>query len=255
MYVYDFCIIIYVIIPQSASCVSIWLILLITAERTSCLVWPFKVHEIFSQKNTKLFVLSIITFFILLTTSAGFCLQYNNLNSNKYYKIYFNSVYQLFKILFGAWLPSLIGLCLNITFLVYLKKMTAKKQPHMNNNNNNNNDDANSTRNETQLTLMILTISITFLVLILPYSVFELMHKLLSRETFNYFISTKNARYVQRATLLLIDLNHSTNFFLYVLTAKRFRNELKRILFFCKNNKDKHFLIKYRSVININDYK
>lgn len=226
---------------------------MITAERTSCLVWPFKVYEIFSQKNTKLFVLSIIKFFILITTSAGFCLQYNSLNpnqcsiknSNKYYNIYFNSVYQLFKILFGAWLPSLIGLCLNITFLVYLKKMTAKKQPHMNNNN-----DANS---ETQLTLMILTISITFLVLILPYSVFELMHKLLSRETFNYFISTNNARYVQRATLLLIDLNHSTNFFLYVLTAKRFRSELKRILFFCKNNKDTHFLIKYRSVIT--DYK
>lgn len=191
----------------------------------------------------------------MVTSSAGFCLQYNNLNpnqcsiknSNKYYKMYFNSVFQLFKILFGAWLPSLIGLCLNTTFLVYLKKMIARKQPHMNNNNNNN-----RTRNETQLTLMILSISITFLVLLLPYSVFELMRKLLSRDTFNYFISTNNARYVQRATLLLIDLNHSTNFFLYVLTAKRFRNELKRILFFGKiNNKDTHFLIKYRSVINI----
>ena len=102
--------------------------------------------------------------------------------------------------------------------------------------------------NEKQLAIMILTISITFFILTVPYSIYELMIRLLDNKTFNYYIPNKIRRKnIEKATLLLVDLNHSTNFFVYVLTTKRFRNELKNIFFFWKK-KDTLMLIKYQSV-------
>ena len=81
---------------------------------------------------------------------------------------------------------------------------------------------------------MLLAISISFVVLTMPYSLFELMRKLLNEETFYQIIPRNRVREFQRATLLLIDLNHSLNFFFYVLTAERFRIELVNIFMFWK---------------------
>ena len=90
-------------------------------------------------------------------------------------------------------------------------------------------------KKETQISIMILAISISFLILTIPYSLFELMRKLLEPQIFNYFIPKQKVRHFQRATLLLIDLDHSTNFLFYVLSAQRFRNQLKNIFSTNKN--------------------
>jgi hypothetical protein len=90
-------------------------------------------------------------------------------------------------------------------------------------------------KKETQISIMTLAISISFLILTIPYSLFELMRKLVEPEIFNYFIPKHKVRYFQRATLLLIDLDHSTNFLFYVLSAERFRNQLKSIFWSNKN--------------------
>jgi hypothetical protein len=92
---------------------------------------------------------------------------------------------------------------------------------------------------EKQITIMLLTVSISFVVLTMPYSLFELMRKILDHETFYSIIPKNKVRDFQRATLLLIDLNHSTNFFFYVLTAERFRTQLKSILMFWKKETPK----------------
>ena len=62
------------------------------------------------------------------------------------------------------------------------------------------------------------------------------MRKFLNEQTFNTIIPKNKVRVFQRATLLLVDLNHSTNFLFYVLTAERFRNQLKNILIFWKKD-------------------
>lgn len=69
-----------------------------------------------------------------------------------------------------------------------------------------------------------MTISISFIIFTLPYSTYELLRKLGANS--KWF---KN-RNLLRACMLLIDINHSTNFILYCLTAQRFRNELKNII-------------------------
>jgi hypothetical protein len=80
---------------------------------------------------------------------------------------------------------------------------------------------------EKQITIMLLTACISFFILTMPYSAFELMRKIGANSPY-----LKN-RNVMRAFMLLIDINHATNFILYCLTAQRFRTELKDIIFKC----------------------
>jgi len=177
-----------------ASLISVWLIMITTAERTVSVVWPFKITRIFSKKNCKIIITSMIIFFLVLTSSAGMCSEYNepkpylcSIRGNTFCKYYFNVVYPIFKSLFGSWLPSLIGICLNTIFIIFLKKISNKR-------------------------------------------------KNITKRASHAIIPKNKVRVFQRATLLLIDLNHSTNFIFYVLTAERFRNQLKNIFIFWKKD-------------------
>lgn len=76
---------------------------------------------------------------------------------------------------------------------------------------------------ERQISIMLLTISISFVLLTFPYSIFDLFRKFGLKSNF-----LKN-RVLLRSVMFLIDLNHSTNFVLFCLTARRFRIELKNI--------------------------
>ena len=78
-----------------------------------------------------------LIFFIVLTSSAGFCSQHDQQkpyscviksDSKNFYRFYFNSVYQLIKSIIGSWLPSLIGIGLNITIIYFLRKASNERQ-------------------------------------------------------------------------------------------------------------------------------
>jgi hypothetical protein len=214
------------------------LVIIVTLERTISVVYPHKLKEIFSKKKCKIIIICIVIVILIITSSAGFCCQYYrpkpylcSLNDKDNCKYYFNNIYQIFKILLGSWLPSLFGFCLNTTFIIFLNRISSNRrklfQMHTTTTTIN--------KKETQISIMILAISISFLILTIPYSLFELMRKLVEPEIFNYFIPKHKVRYFQRATLLLIDLDHSTNFLFYVLSAERFRNQLKSIFWSNKN--------------------
>lgn len=270
--VYEYCRLIYIIIPQTASFVSVWLIMITTAERTAAVVYPLKVSIMFSKKRCKILIICMIIFFFLLTSTAGFCSYHDperpylcmiKGGSGSFYHLYFQTIYQILKSTLGSWLPSLIGICLNITIIVYLKKasnerkniihrssITNEEANTINIIKNRSNVESssvnrqsllngqkkislnNNTSKEKQITIMLLTISISFVALTMPYSFFELIRKLIDHQTLNKVLSNHQVRKLQRAMLFLIDLNHSTNFIFYVLTAERFRNELKRIFIF-----------------------
>jgi hypothetical protein len=84
-------------------------------------------------------------------------------------------------------------------------------------------------REARQITFMLLSISIVFVILTLPYSIFELLRKL------NVSFRFLKSRTYLRACLFLIDLNHSTNFVFYCLTAQKFRSQLVEILCSLRN--------------------
>jgi hypothetical protein len=73
---------------------------------------------------------------------------------------------------------------------------------------------------ERNITFMLTAVSITFVCLTVPYTVFELLRK------FNVHPIFRN-RILHRAVVLLLDCLHASNFILYCLSGKKFRRELK----------------------------
>ena len=75
---------------------------------------------------------------------------------------------------------------------------------------------------ERQITIMLIAISLTFLILTLPFSIHELSRKL-------YPQSKHFTRFTQRLVIFMLDCLNATNFILYCLVGKKFRKELKNI--------------------------
>ena len=189
----------------------------------------------------------MILLFLALTSSISFCLEYSQfkpyLCSIRDYgncKFYFNNVYPIFKSILGSWLPSLLVICLNAIFIFFLKRVSKRRREITRRAQNIKANNSSINNKEKQITIIVMAISFSFLILTMPYSIFEFMRKMLDHKTFHEIISANKVRTFQRAALLLIDLNHSTNFLFYVLTAERFRNN---ILIFCK--KDSNLQVRY----------
>ena len=86
---------------------------------------------------------------------------------------------------------------------------------------------------ERQITIMLISISLTFLILTLPFSIHELHRKL-----YPYEKKFQN-RITQRTVLFFLDCLHATNFILYCLIGKKFRNALMNVLLSKKEARDK----------------
>ena len=335
--IYDLCILIQVI-PQAATFISVWLIIITSAERAAAVLVPLKVAFIFSRARCKLIIGMMILAFLVLSSSLSICINHSpnqpyycqirgNKNGKCFY--YYTYVFPWIKSAFGSWLPSLLGISLNLVIIFELYKasnarkiisssyrsslrtnkearknsvksnftnkslrgsiITHRKGSNLSPNTLNEknffrqdtldmtdehspkeknrkpselsefslrnkkrslsplkNDFYTNTQSnlvaqiyhpkEKQITIMLLTISLSFILLTLPYSAFELLRKL------NVDYKWLKNRNVMRAFMLLIDINHATNFILYCLTAKRFRNELKTIVctkFYLKDHDQK----------------
>ena len=286
--IYDLCIFIQVI-PQAASLISIWLIIITSAERTVAVTFPLKVQIIFSKIRCKTIMLFMIIFFIGLSSTTSICIHHSkqqpyycqirgDLNGTCFY--YYTYVFPWFKSIFGSWVPSLLGITLNLVIIRALykaansrknittksslqrkgsfielenlenRRLSAKKSLSRSTKSTRSvrslPEPSLATTNqskEKQITIMLLTISLSFIILTLPYAIFELLRKL------GVGFKILKSRTFMRVCMMLIDINHATNFILFCLTAQRFRTELKKILFptenlnLIKNSRPKLLLI------------
>ena len=282
--IYNLCILIQVV-PQAASFISVWLIIITSAERMIAVLRPLKVGIIFSKKRCQSIIILMILFFFALSSSLSICISYS-IQQPYYCQIkgsqngtcfqYYTYVFPWIKSSLGSWMPSILGICFNLVIICELYRASRERETitnaksKINNSNHNHNHNGVSSnllqvqsnlvstksrsnldlskqnggggggghKKEKQITIMLLTISISFIVFTLPYSTYELLRKLGVKFTW-----LKN-RNVMRACMLLMDLNHSTNFIFYCLTAQKFRTAL--VENFCgnannnnKNNKNK----------------
>ena len=236
--VYEFCVLIYIIIPQTANYTSVWIKIFMAIERTAIIVFPFK--KIFSRKTCKIIIACIILIFLLLASTAGFCSHYDKKkpylciikgDNGSIYEFYFHSVYQIIKSTLESWLPSIIDLIFTFIMILEIRNLSNRRRIIITSNR------SSSLRNQKdrQLTMMLLATSISFFLLTLPYSLFELDRKLFDCKTLYLFVDKKNLRKLQRTCLFLVDLNHSTNLIFYFICAETFRNKLNR-LFMCRKN-------------------
>jgi hypothetical protein len=172
--------------------------------------------------------------------------------------IYYNYIFPWFRLLLGSLIPSIICITLNIIIITFLyralinrKNITTSNKQQQHQQQEEESTEMITTRTNTrlrrfssshpqqqqqqqqstmpskerQITIMLVCISVSFVILTLPYGIVEILRHHKSRGSSNLKISRK----MLRACMFLLDINHATNFILYCLTAQRFRNELSII--------------------------
>ena len=245
--IYDSCILINVI-PQAASFISIWLIIILSAERTVAVISPFKVQSIFSKVRCKATILFTCFIFMGLSSTMSLCIRHSKCKPH-YCEIkgiqnglcfnYYNYVFPWFKSIFGSWIPSLVGITLNLIIIKELYKAAhsrksiisqssfkrneffvrleserekLKQNSHFSKysfqskksfkmSSNENNFITSCPSKERQITIMLLTISFSFILLTLPYALFELLRKL------GVGFKILKSRTFMRVCMMLIDVS------------------------------------------------
>ena len=188
--------------------ISAWIVLFSSAERTAAVKYPLNVAQIFSRKRCIYMIMAVFCIFLSVTSSFQLmcfefseakhhCQIYGGINGTCF-KVH--TYYVLYRSTISTWLPIVIGTCLNSTIVVLIYRAHNKRQ-QMTVENNQRSGSYDSSVNtsqllicnnglkhgdkkrredqkELQITIMLLMISISFIVLTLPYSLFELLRKL-----------------------------------------------------------------------------
>ena len=221
---------------------AVWLMLSVTVDRFISVVFPLKRRDLCTPKRAVVCCVSLLGAALLknlhifwtrgrqvtqqpdgtyVTTECGFP----------------RPEYEHFETFIRPWLAFTLYAFIPITGLVVLNVSIAvalwrhsKKQENSNNQTDGNNSRAS--RQAAQLTWMLLTVSVTFTILITP-SIVVLIAK--------PYVATSPARSASYSLLeavadTLAYVNHSSNFFLYCLSGAGFRKEVKR-MFSCGKNR------------------
>lgn len=258
--IYNFCIYLQFVIPQAVAWISPWLIVLTTIERTVAVWKPMRVTSIFSRRLCVLLILFICLFYISLSSTQALCLTYSPQQpyycqhkgkEGSYCHRYLVSVFPWLKSSLMSWLPCLIALILNTIIIFTLYKASkkrklitqfsisshgtingrcssngierAKKRPALNKKNSSI-IEVQMVIKEHHITITLLAISLTFILLTLPYSTFELLRKL------KINLDILKDRHALRSVMFLLDCLHAINFILYCLTGARFRHALEDLI-------------------------
>lgn len=215
---------------------SAWLIVTITLERYIGVAHPLKAGRISTRTNAK-----IIISCIYIASFALSCFPFWTIGIQEHKHEGYKFCSYLKKDEYDKWnwvinrigsllLPSILIFIVTTMIIAKLHQMAKKRENLMGSHNNGN---ANIQK---QLTLMLVTVSITFLILRLPYLIAYYLYD------FRYKIwqpidlrTRQNLFGAYRITDALETLNYGINFFLYCFSGSAFRNQFLALLC-CRRN-------------------
>ena len=216
-----------------------WLLVSVTVERYIAVVYPMKTHILCNRPRayktmTFIFIiLMAVNCHIFFTHGLTENLQFENNNTQvTQYKC--DSLKRQYDFISGPWLwidmflysmgPFLIILVLN-TIIVYQIRLANRQRKRMVSNSKNPKDSQEADR---RMTIMFLSITFAFLVLVLPINIILILRQLVKVVPNSDAGIKHNARMALAATMgrVLMTVNHSINLFLYCATGRKFRQEL-----------------------------
>ncbi|KAL8598947.1 hypothetical protein ACOMHN_015526 [Nucella lapillus] len=225
-----------------AGTVSCWYLVCVSLHRAMAVVWPHRVHVLCTRRTAHV-ILGVITAFNVLLFSHflfGFDItppirgrRYCFFASRSYQDFLLN-VFVYVDLLAVSVLPFVAIMAANCVLVRALVRSVTRAGASL----SRGSADRLKAREKdaTSVTLTVLTVSLTFLALTLPFNVNYIVN-------FDTGAATSHAspREVARGIFvttvcdMLRQANSAVNFYLYVLTGRRFRQEFFRIVC-CRNN-------------------
>ena len=238
------------------DCLLVWLIAAMNADKFLAVCVPLRVSDLLSRKKAYAVVLAVIICSMLLASVHA---SRTVLKDNSYCWLKTSQDEKLVFILdafFCCFIPFAVISFLNAAiFLALLRarreasclhESTSIVRPTSNNSNQVRASVKNRARMQSQnlqITIMLITISISFFVLTLPNAIYYLL--IFSRVLIESWKAVKcDAHvykhldtYVETSVVMYLvsnitsDLLHVVNFFLYFVSGARFRTEFQRLIF------------------------
>ncbi|XP_064597759.1 probable G-protein coupled receptor 139 [Liolophura sinensis] len=203
--------------------VANWLVVVMTAERLLAIWFPFKVAEISTKSKAYIVYISLLVAFMGVNCFYLFTFEedYDEVTfftcepMDEYKDVVVNVLYWLDAVCY-ALAPCLLLIIFNC-LIVLGTWMSVRVQKKLTQNKDQMDE---KRKQQNQITVMLVTVSVIFLVLTMPNGIF-FMH------TGNWNPNSNDAWaekiLVERIILFLSDCNHAVNFFLYFLSGRRFR--------------------------------
>ncbi|XP_076464240.1 uncharacterized protein LOC143296279 [Babylonia areolata] len=213
---------------------SSWFLVAMTMQRVASVLWPHRVALLCTRRKSQIMVLLIVatatalnahllvsfTLYTYSDSSTPYCWYVDNAHL-QYYDMF---IYPWLDLVFTSFLPSLLLLLGNsaLTASLYRSVRQARQMSSRADTTTTNREKAASS-----LTVTLMCVSVTFLCLTLPVSVFLITEKYLDFSD-AYYVAWLELVWV--VVSLLWYCNYAINFYLYCLTGTKFRAQCRRLL-------------------------
>ena len=210
---------------------SNWILVAMTVERFVAIWFPFKVKKICTKRNVAL--ANIVMIVVFICANWHFLLTFEEVadpllvwdcRPKPNFAYFINVVWYWIDGTLYAFLPIILIVVLN-GLIVYAVKRATNTRIDLTNNTKKARDKAAQQR---QMTIMLLTISMVFIVLVLPNCIFFIVKEYWTWK--NTLHGTAQYFLLYQIVFVLSDLNHAVNFYLYCLSGKRFRHNFLKVI-------------------------
>ena len=227
-------------VGYTVSVYSVWLLIAVTVERYTVVVHSLHAPTMCTRSRAIktmigiLLVLLCINFHFLFTTQIVF---YDNEEGDSLipqcdaaagHETLVMEVWPWVDTCLYSLLPFIIIFILNI--LIIHKVIIARKHRQSMSNSTSSSGGSGSGEGSAKVTVMLLTISFTFLITTLPMNI-----TIITTAFWNPYVTTlataSKFKLARTISEMLMYTNHSINFYLYLLTGQKFRQQLVKI--FC----------------------
>lgn len=227
------------VLGYSTSQYSVWLIVAVTIERFIVVCRPLQASRYCNQRRARRVVLIMIGVFLAINSHLFWTVELTEqtkddnivlrCEAGPKYVVFIDRIWPWVDLVLYSLVPLVILLFFNTLIIKQVVRATVGRDmlqngPLIKVDPRRNTKDAN-----VKLTIMLLTISFTFLATTLPMNVVMIATVVWRNEMDNPKQIAK-LLLIRTISELLMYLNHSVNFFLYCATGQKFRNIVIRMI-------------------------
>ncbi|CAF3368866.1 unnamed protein product [Rotaria sp. Silwood1] len=242
---------------ESSVLLSIWIIVVITIERTLVVLFPLHKTK-FASKSRARVKITIIAMIIMIFSSRILIIPMDTSIEQKircHPVASWHSYRRLNATIteFGyCYIPLTIVIIGNFLTICTVKRAVIRRHDMLTNNSYQQKRQTDS--NENQLMLMLLIVTLMFIVYFVPYTITNVISRL--GLPFNYCFTQKSFEIylvIRSLAELLKDLNFCTNFIIYCVSGRRFRYALFSLLK-CHHRKSSVISRKFKTTKNRSEF-
>ena len=211
------------------------MIVVMSIERLVAVAFPFQMKRFIFDKHPKYTISVVLIIQLILSLPSVIWIEivegtsYNQTNTTIYYVNYrdwaldlqFRKYFSVFLIVFNMILPVVAVTLSNIVILITLKR-------RKNTIASNSRSTSDRSAEERRVTVTLVTISIFYLVSVLPtlaiYIMYVALPNFLAIRRREYYLLTT----LQDVNVLIVCLNGAIDFSIYIMTSSQFRNTFKK---------------------------